>query len=62
MPLVENRADVPVTIDADPHPEVRKAAVMALASMRAHPAAAAALRLAAADGDADVRAYARQSV
>jgi succinate dehydrogenase/fumarate reductase flavoprotein subunit/HEAT repeat protein len=46
---------------ADPHPEVRKAAVMALASMRAHPAAAAALRLAAADGDADVRAYARQA-
>jgi succinate dehydrogenase/fumarate reductase flavoprotein subunit/HEAT repeat protein len=44
---------------ADPHPEVRKAAVMALAPMRAHPAAAAALRAAAADGDADVRAYAR---
>jgi succinate dehydrogenase/fumarate reductase flavoprotein subunit/HEAT repeat protein len=46
---------------ADPHPEVRKAAVMALASMRAHPAAAAALRAAAADNDADVRAYARQA-
>jgi succinate dehydrogenase/fumarate reductase flavoprotein subunit/HEAT repeat protein len=45
---------------ADPHPEVRKAAVMALASMRAHPAAAAALRIAATDSDADVRAYARQ--
>jgi hypothetical protein len=29
--------------------------------MRAHPAAAVALRLAAADGDADVRAYARQA-
>jgi succinate dehydrogenase/fumarate reductase flavoprotein subunit/HEAT repeat protein len=50
-----------VSAAADPHPEVRKAAVMALASMRAHPAAAAALRLAAADGDADVRAYARQA-
>jgi HEAT repeat protein len=46
---------------ADPHPEVRKAAVMALASMRAHPAAAAALRIAATDSDADVRAYARQA-
>jgi HEAT repeat protein len=46
---------------ADPHPEVRKAAVMALASTRAHPAAAAALQAAAADGDADVRAYARQA-
>jgi hypothetical protein len=31
------------------------------AAMRAHPAVAAALRLAAADGDADVRAYARQA-
>ena len=48
------------TAAVDPHPEVRKAAVMALASMRAHPAAAAALRVAATDGDADVRAYARQ--
>ena len=49
------------TAAVDPHPEVRKAAVMALASMRAHPAAAAALRVAAIDGDADVRAYARQA-
>jgi hypothetical protein len=34
---------------------------MALGPMRAHSAAAAALRLAAADGDADVRAYTRQA-
>jgi hypothetical protein len=34
---------------------------MALASMRAHPAATAALRIAATDSDADVRAYARQA-
>jgi HEAT repeat protein len=49
---------------ADPHPEVRKAAVMALAAMRAHPAAAVALQVVAAadgDADADVRAYARSA-
>jgi hypothetical protein len=34
---------------------VRKAAVIALASMHGHPAAADALRVAAADSDADVR-------
>ena len=43
----------------DPHLDVRKAAVIALASMTSHPAATAALRVAAADSDADVRAYAR---
>ena len=45
----------------DPHADVRKAAVIALAPMSGHPAAAAALRAAAADGDADVRAYARRA-
>jgi succinate dehydrogenase/fumarate reductase flavoprotein subunit/HEAT repeat protein len=45
---------------SDPHPDVRKAAIIALAPMRAHPAAADALRAASADTDADVRAYARQ--
>jgi succinate dehydrogenase/fumarate reductase flavoprotein subunit/HEAT repeat protein len=44
---------------SDPHANVRKAAVAALASMAAHPAAATALRAATRDGDADVRAYAR---
>jgi HEAT repeat protein len=43
----------------DPHADVRKAAVIALAPMSGHPAAAAALRAAADDSDADVRAYAR---
>jgi HEAT repeat protein len=46
---------------ADPHPDVRKAAVIALASMRTDPAAAGVRRAAAADSDADVRAYARQA-
>jgi HEAT repeat protein len=46
---------------ADPHPDVRKAAVIALASMATDPAAAGALRAAADDSDADVRAYARQA-
>jgi succinate dehydrogenase/fumarate reductase flavoprotein subunit/HEAT repeat protein len=46
---------------ADPHPDVRKAAIIALASMAANQAAAGALRAAAADSDADVRAYARQA-
>jgi len=44
---------------SDPHANVRKAAVIALAPMRADPAAAAALDAAARDDDADVRAYAR---
>lgn len=46
---------------SDPHPNVRKAAVTALAPMRVHPEAAQALHAAAADGDADVRAYARHA-
>jgi succinate dehydrogenase/fumarate reductase flavoprotein subunit/HEAT repeat protein len=46
---------------SDPHADVRKAAAVALAPMRADPAAAAALDAAACDGDADVRAYARAS-
>ena len=45
----------------DPHADVRKAAVIALGPMSGHPAAAEALRAAAADSDADVRAYARRA-
>jgi HEAT repeat protein len=45
-------------LSSDPHADVRKAAVIALAGMGA--VAAAALRVAAADPDADVRAYARK--
>ncbi len=45
----------------DPAADVRKAAVIALAPMSGHPAAAAALRAAVADSDADVRAYARRA-
>ncbi len=54
---------VPPLADAvcDPHPDVRKAAVVALAPMRGRQAAADALRAAAADSDADVRAYARRA-
>ena len=47
---------------SDPHANVRKAAVTALALMRAYPGAAEALHAAASDGDADVRAYARHAV
>ena len=47
---------------SDPHANVRKAAVTALAPMRAYPGAAEALHAAASDGDADVRAYARYAV
>jgi succinate dehydrogenase/fumarate reductase flavoprotein subunit/HEAT repeat protein len=46
---------------SDPHADVRKAAVIALARMDGHPGVAAALRAAAADPDADVRAYARKT-
>jgi HEAT repeat protein len=49
-----------VSAVADPHPDVRKATVIALVPLSAYPAATDALRAAAADGDADVRAYARQ--
>jgi HEAT repeat protein len=45
----------------DPHADVRKAAVIALAPMSGHPAAAEALRAAVDDSDADVRAYARRA-
>jgi len=47
---------------SDPHANVRKAAVTALAPMRAYPGAMEALHAAASDGDADVRAYARYAV
>ena len=51
-----------VTATADPHPDVRKSAVIALSSLASHPEAADALRTAAElDTDADVRAYARQA-
>jgi HEAT repeat protein len=46
---------------SDPHANVRKAAVIALAPMRVYPEAAEALHAAASDGDADVRAYARHA-
>jgi succinate dehydrogenase/fumarate reductase flavoprotein subunit/HEAT repeat protein len=45
----------------DPHADVRKAAVIALAPVGGHPAATEALRAAAVDSDADVRAYARHA-
>ena len=45
-----------------PRAGLRKAAVTALAPMRAYPGAAEALHTAASDGDADVRAYARYAV
>jgi succinate dehydrogenase/fumarate reductase flavoprotein subunit/HEAT repeat protein len=47
---------------SDPHANVRKAAVAALAAMRVYPGVAQALHAAASDGDADVRAYARHAV
>jgi succinate dehydrogenase/fumarate reductase flavoprotein subunit/HEAT repeat protein len=47
---------------SDPHANVRKAAVTALAPMRAYPGAVEALHAAACDGDADVRAYARHAI
>jgi HEAT repeat protein len=43
---------------ADPHADVRKAAVIALSAFRGDPAAEAALGAAGSDTDADVRAYA----
>ena len=51
-----------VTAVSDPHANVRKAAVTALAPMHAYPGAVEALQAAASDGDADVRAYARHAV
>jgi succinate dehydrogenase/fumarate reductase flavoprotein subunit/HEAT repeat protein len=46
---------------SDRHADVRKAAVIALAAISSHPVAAGALRAAAGDRDADVRAYARRA-
>jgi succinate dehydrogenase/fumarate reductase flavoprotein subunit/HEAT repeat protein len=46
---------------ADPHADVRKAAVIALLPLAAHPAAGDALRAASSDPDADVRAYAQRA-
>ena len=47
---------------SDPHANVRKAAITALAPMHAYPGAVEALHAAASDCDADVRAYARHAV
>ncbi|WP_018654881.1 fumarate reductase/succinate dehydrogenase flavoprotein subunit [Actinomadura flavalba] len=47
---------------SDSHPDVRKAAVLALAPRAADPAVAEALRQVDKDSDADVRAYARRAV
>ncbi|WP_019931807.1 fumarate reductase/succinate dehydrogenase flavoprotein subunit [Nocardia sp. BMG111209] len=46
----------------DPHPDVRKAAVLTLADWPAHPAARTALESVLDDTDADVRAYARRAL
>jgi HEAT repeat protein len=46
---------------SDPHANVRKAAVAALAPMHAYPGVAAVLYAAASDSDADVRALARHA-
>ncbi|RBO93713.1 hypothetical protein [Nocardia puris] len=47
---------------ADPHLDVRKAAVLSLTTWRDDHDARAALARAVADTDADVRAYARRAV
>ncbi|MEU6413300.1 fumarate reductase/succinate dehydrogenase flavoprotein subunit [Microbispora sp. NPDC046933] len=47
---------------ADPHLDVRKAAVLTLSGWAARPEVAAALRGALRDSDADVRAYARRAL
>jgi succinate dehydrogenase/fumarate reductase flavoprotein subunit/HEAT repeat protein len=47
---------------ADPHADVRKAAVIGLAAHARDPRAQDALRAALGDGDADVRAYARHAL
>ncbi|MGN2639666.1 fumarate reductase/succinate dehydrogenase flavoprotein subunit [Nocardia takedensis] len=57
-------AAVPPLAEAlvDPHLDVRKAAVLALATWPEHESAAGALRGAVDDTDADVRAYARRAL
>ena len=47
---------------ADPHADVRKAAVIGLAAQAGRPAGQQSLRTALGDADADVRAYARQAL
>ncbi|HEY9242425.1 MAG TPA: HEAT repeat domain-containing protein, partial [Streptosporangiaceae bacterium] len=47
---------------ADPHADVRKAAVISLAAQAGLPAAREILHAALADTDADVRAYARHAL
>ncbi|MFI7034165.1 fumarate reductase/succinate dehydrogenase flavoprotein subunit [Microbispora rosea] len=47
---------------ADPHLDVRKAAVLSLSGWAARPEVAAALHSALGDSDADVRAYARRAL
>jgi succinate dehydrogenase/fumarate reductase flavoprotein subunit/HEAT repeat protein len=51
-----------LTAVADPHPNVRRAAVRALGQLPASAAAATVLTEALADPDADVRAYARHAL
>jgi HEAT repeat protein len=46
----------------DPHPDVRRAAVLALQPHTRRPQARTALRAALSDADADVRAYARRAL
>ena len=50
------------TASTDPHADVRKAAVIALAQWPEIPEAALALKRAQSDPDADVRAYARRAL
>ncbi|HEX3489857.1 MAG TPA: fumarate reductase/succinate dehydrogenase flavoprotein subunit [Streptosporangiaceae bacterium] len=49
-----------IKASADPHANVRRAVVIALAQWPQHPEAASALKAAQSDSDADVRAYARR--
>lgn len=46
----------------DPHPDVRKAAVLTLSTWPTHPAIRETLTPALSDTDADVRAYARRTL
>ncbi|MQY02519.1 fumarate reductase/succinate dehydrogenase flavoprotein subunit [Actinomadura macrotermitis] len=55
-------ADPLIKALADPHLDVRKAAVISLGRWADDPAVAAALEAAGADTDADVRAYARRAL
>ncbi|GAA3508671.1 hypothetical protein GCM10022416_62940 [Actinomadura keratinilytica] len=58
----EVAADPLIKALADPHLDVRKAAVITLGRWVADPAVADALRAALDDSDADVRGYARRAL